>query len=161
MSSSHWHLAVVNIAKPLHDLDSPAIAEFMDNLEHINKLGDTSPGAVWRYEDESGAATDTREFDDPGILINYTIWDSVESLKGYVYSGEHLDFFKRRSLWFAPIADMPAVVMWWVPAGSIPELSVTRAKIEHLREHGPTPDAFTFAKRFDAPTTQPEARTHS
>ena len=161
MSSSDWHLAVVNIAKPLHDLDSPAMAEFMDNLDYINKLGDTSPGAVWRYQDESGAATDTRVFDDPTILINYTIWESVESLKDYVYSGEHLDFFKRRSLWFAPITDMPAVVMWWTPTGTVPELSVTRAKIEHLRDHGPTQDAFTFAKRFDSPTSQPELRTQS
>jgi hypothetical protein len=161
MSSPHWHLAVVNIAKPLHDLDSPEIAEFMDNLEHINKLGDNSPGAVWRYQDESGAATDTRVFDDSSILINYTIWESVESLKNYVYAGEHLDFFKRRSLWFAPLTEMPAMVLWWIPAGSIPELRVTRTKIEHLRDHGPTPDAFTFAKRFDPPITRPEIRTQT
>ena len=154
MSSQPWHLAVVNIAKPSHDLDSPEIAEFMDNLERINELGDNSPGAIWRYQDDSGAATDTRVFDDPTILINYTIWDSVESVKDYVYSGEHLDFFKRRSLWFAPLTDMPALVMWWVPAGSVPELAEARTKIEHLRDNGPTADAFTFAKRFDPPTTK-------
>lgn len=155
METNNWHLAVVNIAKPKHPLDSPEMAEFMDNLERINTIGDTSPGAVWRYEDESGAATDTRIFDDPNMLINYTIWESVGSLKNYVYSGDHLDFFKRRALWFQEVVDLPSLVMWWIPAGTIPGIEQTREKVEYLKDNGPTADAFTFAKRFDPPTQIP------
>lgn len=149
MDMSQWHLAVVNIAKPKYGLESAEMAEFMDNLDRINSIGDNSPGAVWRYEDESGAATDTRVFEDPNLLINYTIWESVESLKDYVYTGDHLDFFKRRSLWFQDVTDLPSLVMWWVPAGTIPGIEEARDKVEYLAEHGPTADAFTFAKRFD------------
>lgn len=127
------------------------MAEFMDNLDRINTMGDSSPGAVWRYTDESGAATETRVFEDPDILINYTIWKSIESLKSFVYSGDHLDFFKRRSLWFEPLTELPGVVMWWVPAGKTPELAETRRKIEHLRDNGPTQTAFTFAQLFYPP----------
>ena len=149
MDMSQWHLAVVNIAKPNYGLESAEMAEFMDNLDRINSIGDNSPGAVWRYEDESGAATDTRVFEDPNLLINYTIWESVEALKDYVYTGDHLDFFKRRSLWFQDVTDLPSLVMWWVPAGTIPGIEEARDKVEYLAEHGPTADAFTFAKRFD------------
>lgn len=148
MDMSQWHLAVVNIAKPKYPLDSEGMAEFMENLDRINAIGDNSPGAVWRYEDESGAATDTRVFEDPDLLINFTIWESVESLKDYVYTGDHLDFFKRRSLWFHDDLALPTVVMWWTPAGTIPGIDEARDKVEYLAKHGPTVDAFTFAKRF-------------
>ncbi|MGB0098373.1 MAG: DUF3291 domain-containing protein [Solirubrobacteraceae bacterium] len=35
-----------------------------------------------------------------------------------------------------------------VPAGHIPTVAEAEERIEHLCEHGPTPFAFTFARRF-------------
>lgn len=45
-------------------MDSPALAEFVGNLEPVNALADLAPGFVWRLEDESGDATSIRAFDD-------------------------------------------------------------------------------------------------
>ena len=54
MPPGRW-IAQVNIALPREPLDSPALAEFVANLEPVNALADAAPGFVWRLEDESAA----------------------------------------------------------------------------------------------------------
>ena len=41
-------------------------------------------------------------------------------------------------------------VLFWIPAGERPPLTEAQARLGHLREHGPTPYAFTFKERFPA-----------
>jgi hypothetical protein len=51
------------------------------------------------------------------------------------------------------------VVLWWIPAGDIPSVEEAKGRLDHLREHGPTPTAFTFKRRFspgDATVASPE-----
>jgi len=39
---------------------------------------------VWRYEDDSGSAIETRPFaSDPRMAINLSVWDSVEALERF------------------------------------------------------------------------------
>ena len=40
------------------------------------------------------------------------------------------------------------MVLWWIPAGTIPTIEEAKERLEHLRDHGPTPLAFTFKERF-------------
>jgi len=61
------HVAQLNVGRLRFEQDDPAVAEFVDALDTINFLGEKSPGFVWRYQDESGSAMDTRIFDDPRI----------------------------------------------------------------------------------------------
>jgi hypothetical protein len=57
------HLAQFNIATLVAAVDDPRVAEFADNLDRINALGDTSPGFVWRLQTEEGDATAVRAYD--------------------------------------------------------------------------------------------------
>jgi hypothetical protein len=41
--------------------------------------------------------------------------------------------------------------LWWIRAGELPSLEDARERIEHLRAHGPTPQAFTFKASFAPP----------
>jgi hypothetical protein len=51
------HLAVFNIARLRAPMDDPLIDDFRNNLDPINALAESSPGFVWRLQDESGNAT--------------------------------------------------------------------------------------------------------
>jgi hypothetical protein len=42
------HLANINIARFRHEPGDPRLADFVDNLELINGLGERSEGFVWR-----------------------------------------------------------------------------------------------------------------
>ena len=41
----------------------------------------------------------------------------------------------------------------WVPAGHTPTVEEALARLDQLRAHGPTPEAFTFKQRFPPPGT--------
>jgi hypothetical protein len=151
--SPGWHLAQVNIAIPHDPIDSPALAEFVELLEPINAIADSSPGFVWRLQDDSGDATSIRPFDDERVMINMSVWESVEALWAFVYDSRHLDVMRRRREWFTRMAEA-YMCLWWVPAGELPSTEDARQRIDHLREHGPTPHAFTFKQRFDPPGSE-------
>lgn len=146
-----WHLAQFNIARMRFPIDSAEMAEFVAGLDPINSLGERSPGFVWRHVDDSGASIDTRVFGDEDLLINLTVWESVEALWDYAYRTAHTDFLRRRRDWFEPVGSHPSNVLWWIPAGSIPILEEATGRLERLRDHGPGVEAFTFGDRFDPP----------
>jgi hypothetical protein len=142
-----YHIAQINIARALYPLDDPRIADFMNNLGKINSLGKQTPGFVWILEGDSNGATDIRLFDDPTILANLTVWESIEALHQFTYYSEHTDFFRRRHEWFEKF-DGVMLALWWIPAGHIPTADEVKERLKLLETHGPTPLAFTFKLRF-------------
>ena len=85
------HLAQVNIATLRYPLDTPELAGFVAQLEPINALADAHPGFVWRLQTEDGDATAIRPFGDERIMVNLSVWSSLEALRGFVYASRHLD----------------------------------------------------------------------
>ncbi|MGA7582260.1 MAG: DUF3291 domain-containing protein, partial [Pseudolabrys sp.] len=75
------HLAQFNIARILYPLDDPRMREFVENVDRVNGLADKIPGFVWRLQDERGHAMNIRVYDDPAILANLTVWETVEALE--------------------------------------------------------------------------------
>lgn len=139
------HLAQLNVAVPRFPLDHPEMAGFMEALDAVNAAADASAGFVWRLVGEgSNNATDLRApVDGVPQMINLSVWEDREALWGYVYRSAHLDFLRRRGEWFErpPGAHL---VLWWVPAGTIPAVDDGLVRLERLRREGPSADAFTF-----------------
>lgn len=145
-----YHLAQYNIAWLVAPLDDPRLDGFHANLDPINRLAEESPGFVWRHQAAGGNSTGVRVRDDPRILINFSVWESVEQLFDYAFHSSHVDVYRRRREWFKHDEE-PFAVLWWIPAGHIPSVDEAEARIAHLKRHGPTPEAFTFKQRFPAP----------
>lgn len=142
-----WQLAQLNIARLRFDIDDPEVQDFVDGLDRVNALAEASPGFVWRLQDEAGNATSVRMYDDPSIIVNMSVWASLDALLAFVRSTDHLSFLKRRREWFERPAD-PYAALWWVPDGHQPTVAEAQQRLEHLREHGATPRAFSFADTF-------------
>jgi hypothetical protein len=154
---SNYHIAELNVAQLRAPLDSPELKDFVDNLDRINALAESSEGFAWRLKDEANDATSIRPL-GADVIINLSTWRDVASLKRFVYQTAHAPIMRRRREWFTRMADA-YMVMWWVPAGHQPTAAEAVAKLEHLRQHGPSPEAFTFGDAFAAPdATQPGAR---
>jgi heme-degrading monooxygenase HmoA len=144
------HLAQLNIGLPVGPLDGPELAAFMANLDPVNALADAAPGFVWRLQTEDGDATAIRPYDDDRLIVNMSVWTSVEALAAFVFSGEHRAIMKRRREFFVPMREA-FQVLWWIPEGTPPTVTEAQERLTHLREHGPTPHAFTFRTPFPAP----------
>lgn len=144
-----WQLAQINIGRTKAPLEDPSMAAFMAALDPVNAIADASPGFVWRLQDDSGHATYIRVFDDPQMIINLSVWESVEALRAFTYRGDHTDVLTRRKEWFDKL-DRPHLALWWTAAGSHPTAAEGLARLDHLHRHGPTEHAFTFTKSFAA-----------
>jgi len=147
-----YSLAQVNIARMLAPLSDPLMAEFVARLETVNAFADASPGFIWRLQTPEGNATDVRAYEDEMILVNMSVWASLEDLTRYAYASEsmHRDVMKQRRRWFQRF-DGPYVALWWVPQGHIPSVEEAKERLEHLCSHGETLYAFSFKKPFPAP----------
>jgi len=142
-----YHIAQFNIALMRAPLDTPAMADFVANLDAINALGEQTPGFIWRLKDDDGNdATAIRLFDDMTI-VNLTVWASIDALFQYAYYSGHADIYRRRLEWFEKPSEA-MMALWWIPAGHIPPLEEAKERLLHLRTYGPTPYAFTFKQRF-------------
>ena len=146
MPATH-HLAQANVARMRAPIDDPLMASFVAQLDAINALAERSPGFVWRLQSDGGDATDIRAFEDPMLLINMSLWESVEALHDYVYRSDHVGLLRARRDWFVP-NDGPVLVLWWVQAGELPTPEQAVEKLALLQANGPTPEAFTFRHRF-------------
>jgi hypothetical protein len=155
---SNYQLAQLNIARLLAPIDSPTLADFVANLDRINELAESSPGFVWRLQDEGGDATAIRPFGDD-VIVNMSVWQDVVALKNYVYYSGHLDVMRRRREWFERMAEAH-MVLWWVPKNHIPTVEEALQRLDTLREKGPTIDAFTFREPFEAPDAVGDADTN-
>ena len=145
---SRYHLAQINVAELKAPLDSPQLRDFVDNLDRINALAESQPGFVWRLTGDGNDATSLRPMGEK-IIVNYSIWRDVESLKEFVYKTAHVEILKRKREWFERMS-LP-YVLWWVPAGYIPTVAEAVERLELLRAKGASPEAFHFGEAYSAP----------
>jgi len=157
VGAGEWHLAQVNIAVLRAPIESPDLADFVALLEPVNGLADGSPGFVWRLQTEDGDATAIRAFDDERIIVNMSVWETVEALGEFVYRSRHLEVLRRRREWFEKMATA-YVALWWVPAGTTPTVDEAKRRLDTLESLGPTPDAFTFKEPFPPPDSDIEVQ---
>jgi hypothetical protein len=144
------HIAQINVSRPAEPLDSARLADFVAALEPINALADTAPGFVWRLQTEDGNATAIRVFDDDELIVNMSVWESIDALGAFVFRSAHTDVMRRRREWFVPPAEL-ATALWWVPAGMVPTVADGELRLRRLRAYGPTLAAFTFRAPFPSP----------
>lgn len=136
-----YQLAQINIGCLVAPVDSPTLAAFVAQLDEVNALAENSPGFVWRLQSESGNATDITYSDDPFVLVNMSVWESIESLQSFTYGTRHMEVFRDRARWFGKMSK-PSYCLWWIPTGHRPSVVEGRERLMHNQQHGATPYSF-------------------
>jgi hypothetical protein len=150
MSGRAWHLAQVNVGRIVAPLESPQLQGFVDALDRVNALAEDSQGFVWRLQTEDGNATAFRVLDDDMTLVNMSVWESIDALADFVYRSAHVEIMRRRAEWFERMPEA-YLALWWLPADTLPGIADAETRLVHLRDHGPSPFAFTFRAPFPPP----------
>src|SRR5580704_18626447 len=127
---STYHLAQVNIGRMKAPLEDPVMSGFVARLDEINALADRSPGFVWRLQTSEGNATYLRPYNDERIILNMSVWETVDALKHYAYYTAHAEVLRRRHDWFEKFASAYAA-LWWVPIGHIPGVDEAKKRVAH------------------------------
>jgi len=153
---ARYHLAQLNVGLVRAPADSPELTDFMAGIGPVNALADAEPGFVWRLQDGDGPGATALRPRGPDLMVNMSVWETLETLRDFVYrNGPHLDFMRRRREWFHRMAE-EHLVLWWVPAGHIPDLDEGLSRLDLLHASGPSPLAFTFRDPYAAPAGQPD-----
>src|SRR5450432_669841 len=143
MAHTDFNIAQVNIGRILAPLDDPQMSGFVERLDEINALADGAPGFVWRLKGDDNNATALRPYDDDRILVNMSVWETLDHLREYVYRSQHRELIRQRKDWFARF-DGVFVALWWVAADHIPTVDEAKDRLEHLQAHDESAYAFTF-----------------
>ncbi len=147
------HLAQINVGRLVAPIDDPQISEFVAQLDMVNQLAESSAGFIWRLQSAAGNATDLPFNEDPFMIVNMSVWESIEALKAFTYNSDHLRVLRDRRKWFEKM-ELPHYCLWWVPIGHRPTIAEGRDKLEKYQEYGSTPESFWFSEWFPAPVEQ-------
>jgi Domain of unknown function (DUF3291) len=97
-------------------------------------------------ETPEGNNTYLRPYADDRILLNMSVWETVELLKHYVYRTAHAGLLRQRHEWFEKISVYPA--LWRVAAGHLPGVDQAQKDLAYLETRGPTRFALPFKTVF-------------
>ncbi|RZW40848.1 MAG: DUF3291 domain-containing protein [Flavobacteriaceae bacterium] len=148
---TEYQLAQFNVARMIGvTIEDPIMKEFVGNSDQVNLLAEGSEGFVWRFEDESNNSIDFNPFNDDQVITNLSVWKDIETLESFTYKTFHTEFIKRRKEWFQKYGKAH-YVLWWIKKNQFPTLTEAIEKLEHLQNHGPTAEAFTFRTKFPKP----------
>lgn len=141
------YLAQINIAKMIAAIDSPVMADFVNNLDRINTLAESSDGFIWRLKDDQNNATTIQVFEDDFIVVNMSVWKSMNALFEFTYASDHVELFKRKKEWFHQMKEMH-MAFWYVDEGCMPTTQQAKERLAYLQKYGETPYAFTFKSKY-------------
>ena len=80
---SEFHLAEINIARMKGvNINDPVMKEFVDNLDKVNAVAESSEGFVWRLKDDSNNATNINPYNDE--LYSLFVYNGVLFVGGRV-----------------------------------------------------------------------------
>lgn len=148
---AEYQLAEINIARMKGvTIDDPIMKEFVDNLDKVNEIAENSDGFVWRLKDEDNNATNFNPYNDEQIIVNYSIWESIETLEHFMYKTFHTEFLRRRKEWFQTFGQV-TTAMWWIKKGQIPDISEAMEKLDYLQKNGASEIVFDLKQKFPKP----------
>jgi hypothetical protein len=139
------HLAHFNWATLIDEIGTPAVAGFVDAIERVHSVAERSEGFVWHSGEEMALAQSIGwpMFRDPKVIASFSVWETPAQLEDFVYKTVHGAFYRRRDAWFVPDAAR-GNVLWWLDAGTIPDIGEARTRVETFLANGPGAEAFDF-----------------
>jgi hypothetical protein len=140
-------IAEINVARMKGiNIQDPIMREFVDNLDKVNEIAESSDGFIWRLKDENNNATAFNPYDDEQVIINISVWENIEKLEKFMYQTLHVEFLKRRKEWFQAFGKV-YTAMWWISPGKFPTIREATEKLTYLQEHGPSSLVFDFRNK--------------
>jgi len=138
-------LAEFNFGTLKYPWDDPRLADFQDNLDRVNALGQRSPGFIWMLDGDDMEATQEDGqgplADRPNTASTLSVWQDAASLWQFVDKTLHARFMARAGEWFVQ-GDSGHLVVWRVDAGHQPTVAEGMAQWKLLLADGPTADRF-------------------
>lgn len=127
------HLAQMNVATLRYRPDDPKLVSFAMGARLVGRASAAAPGHRWN---EQTIVADS-------LFVTRSVWESLESLRAFVFSGIHARYRARSSEWFVPDNE-PHLALWSILPGETPSVEEAIERLDLLRRQGPHDEAFDF-----------------
>ena len=138
--------------------DDPANQGFHDRNDPILDYVADAPGFVARagYDDEDGDPPEWGpqiwprwyvERGDGWSPATLSVWEDLEAIAAFTYSGLHAEAVKLGRAWFDK-GPWPPYVIWWIAEDHRPDWAEAVARHHGLADNGATPAAFDLGTAF-------------
>lgn len=87
------------------------------------------------------------------VVMTLSVWDDLEAVFGFAYTGVHAEALGKRKDWFI-LPTWPSYVAWWVEDDRMPSWDEACTRYDQLQQTGSSPEAFDFKRPF-SPDGQP------
>ena len=106
-TAQRLHLAQVNVSRLVAPLSSEQLAGFVAASGPIEVAGAVARGFVWRTHVEVPPGARNRPFDwdvgdSAGLVVNLSVWESLEALEAFVHSSPHREALRQSALLVRP-----------------------------------------------------------
>jgi hypothetical protein len=139
--------------------EDPVNDGFYQRNDPILEAVDRAPGLIARsgYDGDPGPPSwgrqvyprfFTDENGDGWSPATLSLWQDLESAFAFGYFGLHAEALPHGRTWFR-IGPWPPLVLWWHRDDAPPDWAEAVSRHHRLHDHGPSPEAFTFAQAFD------------
>jgi hypothetical protein len=142
-----YHIAQVNIGQIKAPLEDQVMSGFVARLDEFNALADSSPGFVWRLQSPAGNATYLRPYENDRILLNMSVWETIDALKDYVTAPLTRSFCANGTIGLKNSRACTPLCGGF-RSDTFRVLTRRRKRLAHLDKHGSTQFAFTFKPIF-------------
>lgn len=81
-------------------IDDPEMKDFRDYTDAVNAIASSSQGFVWRETFDPELPQQSNVLNDEQVIINFSVWNDIESLREFTYKTFHSAIMKRQKEWF-------------------------------------------------------------
>jgi len=150
--------------------DDPINDGFHKRNDPVFAAADATPGLIAR----SGYASDPGpepwgkevyprffqdEHNEGWAQATLSLWRELESAFAFIYFGIHAEAMSHGREWFQR-PSWPPLALWWHSGEEYPSWAEAVRRHHHLHDHGPTPQAFTFAVPYDTAGVRTNVNKH-
>lgn len=158
-------LVHLNVVRPIGPFtaDHPNAQYFFAQLPKVFAQAKADGGLFWHnhgarapdgqyLEMRDLLAQNTQGTEENLHILTMAAWRDVQAMHRFTYRDPlHRDGMRHLQDW-VDRSQGATMVMWWVPRGTRVGLEEAWGKLQHLRENGSTPEAFSLQERFEPPS---------
>ncbi|QCJ42536.1 DUF3291 domain-containing protein [Bacillus sp. S3] len=143
-------VAIYTVGSLKHPYEHPASREFFEVGYKIMRQASISGQLIKEFTSDRVAFPKEAINGEGPPVLTLTVWENLQSLYRFTYSGKHKQALRDRNKWIDPHQEkQPTYVVWWTE--KVMDVSWEEAfkRYNYYIQHGPTPFAFDYKHAFD------------
>jgi hypothetical protein len=142
-------VAIYTVGRLHHPYDHPTSRDFYEMGYKVMRQASVSGYLIEEFSSDGVSIPEEAKGNGYPVLT-LTVWESLQSLSRFTYSGKHSQALRNRSRWMEPDQEAHlSYVVWWTE--KVKDVSWEEAfkRYNYYLQHGPTPLAFDLRHAFD------------